>query len=74
MGWRSPSSPSSSTRPSAAPPTRSAQRALDLEAAGDAEFARGRVWGGNEAAGWARGQHEPVGLVHLAHGDEHRMR
>ena len=50
------------------------RRALDLEAAGDADFARGRVWGGNEAAGWAQGRHEPVGLVHLAHGDEHRMR
>ncbi|MDT7855473.1 hypothetical protein RQM47_02325 [Rubrivirga sp. S365] len=49
------------------------RQALDLEAAGDADFARGRTWGGNEAAGWARGQHEPVGLVHLAHGDEHRM-
>ena len=49
-------------------------QALDLEAREDGEFARGRVWGGNEAAGWARGQHEPVGLVHLAQGDEARMR
>ena len=49
-------------------------RALELEAAGDPDFGRGRVWGGNEATGWARGQHEPVGLVHLAHGDEARMR
>ena len=49
-------------------------QALDLEARGDADFGRGRRWGGNEAAGWARGQHVPVGLVHLAQGDEGRMR
>ena len=50
------------------------QRALDLEEQGDADFARGREWGGNEAIGWARGEHEPVGLVHLVQGDEPRMR
>ena len=49
------------------------QRGLDLLEAGDPSFNRGRPWGGNEAIGFARGQHTPVGLVHLARGDEHRM-
>ncbi len=49
-------------------------RALTLHEANDPDFERGRRWGGNEAAGWARGQHKPVGLLHLARGDEHRMR
>ena len=48
-------------------------RALALLNAGDAAFERGRAWGGNEAVGAARGQHTPVGLVHLARGDEDRM-
>ena len=48
-------------------------RAMDLLEAGDADFQRGRPWGGNEAMGAARGLVEPVGLVHLARGDEHRM-
>lgn len=49
-------------------------RALDLQEAGDAAFARGHQWGGNETMGWTAGQHEPIGLLHLARGDEHRMR
>lgn len=48
-------------------------RALDLLEAGDPDFNRGRPWGGNEAVGLARGQHVPVGLVHLAEGKEGRM-
>ena len=50
------------------------RRALDLEQQDDADFERGRTWGGNEATGWAREQHEPVGLVHLVQGDEDRMK
>ena len=49
------------------------QRAVRLLEAGDADFARGRPWGGNEALGMARGLTRPVGLVHLARGDEARM-
>ncbi|MEM0962488.1 MAG: hypothetical protein AAGK21_08150 [Bacteroidota bacterium] len=49
------------------------QRGLDLLQAEDADFRRGRPWGGNEAVGFARGQHTPVGLLHLARGDEQRM-
>ncbi|MGB3545132.1 hypothetical protein [Rubrivirga sp.] len=49
------------------------QRGLDLLEAKDPDFNRGRPWGGNEAMGAAQGQHTPVGLVHLARGDEHRM-
>ena len=49
------------------------QKAIDLLEAGDADFARGRPWGGNEALGLQRGLMKPVGLVHLARGDEHRM-
>ncbi len=49
-------------------------RALDLHESGDGAFQTGRQWGGNEATGWTRGQHEPVGLLHLARGDERRMR
>lgn len=49
------------------------QRGLDLLQADDASFGRGRPWGGNEAIGLARGLATPVGLVHLARGDEHRM-
>ena len=48
-------------------------RALDLHESDDPTFARGRQWGGNEAMGWKAGQHEPVGLLHLARGDEGRM-
>ena len=40
---------------------------------GDPSFGRGRAWGGNEAIGAAQGRHTPVGLVHLARGDEDRM-
>ena len=47
-------------------------RALDLLEAGDADFTRGRPWGGNEAMGMRQGN-TPVGLVHLAQGDEGRM-
>ena len=50
------------------------QRGLGLLQSNDADFARGRPWGGNEAVGHARGLlAEPVGLVHLARGDEGRM-
>ena len=49
------------------------QRALRLMEAGDAGFERGRPWGGNESIGMARGLSKPVGLVHLARGDEARM-
>lgn len=49
------------------------ERGLDLLEAEDADFSRGRPWGGNEAIGLAKGQHVPVGLVHLAHGREDRM-
>ena len=49
-------------------------RALDLHEANDASFQRGQRWGGNEAMGWKAGQHEPAGLLHLARGDEGRMR
>lgn len=49
------------------------QRAVELMQANDADFARGRPWGGNEALGLQRGLMKPVGLVHLARGDEHRM-
>lgn len=50
------------------------ERALELHEAGDPVFATGRRWGGNEAAGWMMGRHEPLGLLHLARGDEDRMR
>ncbi len=49
------------------------QRGLDALEAEDADFNRGRPWGGNEAMGHAQGQHVPMGLVHLARGNEHRM-
>ena len=49
------------------------QRGLDLLEADDPDFLRGRPWGGNEAMGAAQGRHVPVGLVHLARGDEDRM-
>ncbi len=49
------------------------QRAVTLLQAGDAAFARGRPWGGNEAIGLARGLTKPVGLIHLMRGDEGRM-
>ena len=49
------------------------RQALDLVRSEDPAFGRGRAWGGNEAAGSARGLHTPVGLVHLARGDEDRM-
>ena len=48
-------------------------RALDLLEANDPDFNRGRPWGGNEAVGFARAGHVPVGLVHLAEGKEARM-
>ena len=48
-------------------------QATDALQAEDPAFARGRAWGGNEAVGAARGQHTPVGLVHLARGDQDRM-
>lgn len=48
-------------------------RAVELLQAGDADFARGRPWGGNEAIGMQRGLMKPVGLVHLAQGLEDRM-
>ena len=49
------------------------RQSLALLQAGDAAFGRGRAWGGNEAMGAAQGRHTPVGLVHLARGDEDRM-
>ena len=49
------------------------QRAVALMTAGDADFQRGRPWGGNEAIGMQRGIMQPVGLVHLMRGDEARM-
>ena len=49
------------------------QRGVRLLQAGDADLERGRSWGGNEAIGLARARMEPVGLVHLARGDEDRM-
>lgn len=50
------------------------ERALDLHEASDTTFARGHRWGGNETLGWSQGRHTPVGLVHVARGDEERMR
>lgn len=49
------------------------QQGVALLQANDADFARGRPWGGNEAIGLAKGMMEPVGLVYLARGDEDRM-
>lgn len=49
------------------------RQSVALLRAGDADFARGRAWGGNEAMGAAQGRHTPAGLVHLARGDEGRM-
>lgn len=49
------------------------RQSVALLQANDADFGRGRAWGGNEAMGSAQGAHTPVGLVHLARGDENRM-
>ena len=49
------------------------RQSVALLQSGDADFGRGRAWGGNEAMGAARGQHTPAGLVHLARGEENRM-
>ena len=49
------------------------RQAVGLLQADDGAFGRGRAWGGNEALGAAQGRHTPVGLVHLARGDEGRM-
>ena len=48
------------------------RQGVTLMQAGDPDFGRGRAWGGNEAMGMAQGA-EPIGLVHLARGDERWM-
>ena len=49
------------------------RQSVALLQADDPAFGRGRAWGGNEAIGAAQGRHTPVGLVHLARGNEERM-
>ncbi len=49
------------------------RQAVEWVQGDDETFGRGRAWGGNEALGAAQGRHTPVGLVHLARGDEGRM-